>query len=334
MPGVAVQAVSRYRETRPIGGPAGQSAFLNGACLIETDLPARDVLEMLTAVENTLHRERNDRWGARTIDLDLLLYDDLVVETSNLTVPHPRMATRRFVLEPAAEIAADLPYPPAACTVGDLLENIQTSHPLVAVVGAPGSGAPEVAAAVADAVMARAIHAEVPLPWTDGADPTPLERWRRALEAWVEPLADDRWRDERHGTIVDYWCDALTVASDSHLEGDDRSRFHAEVDAAAARTAPPTVAILLVADAATFADRITFRTRRGGGHSDVFRDLPCTTSPDAAAAALMRLQERLERRLRCPSNRCPRAPKAVVTIDARDLARATGEATAAVEAML
>jgi len=334
MPGVAVRAVSRYRETRPVGGPAGQSAFLNGACLIETDLPARDVLDMLAAVENTLHRERRDRWAERTIDLDLLLYEDLVVETSDLTVPHPRMATRRFVLEPAAEIAADLPYPPAGCTVGDLLENIQTSHPLVAIVGVPGSGAAEVAATVADAVMARVIHARAPLPFTASGARAPIDRWRKTLASWTEPLAGDRWHDDRHGTIVDYWCGALAVAADDALEDDDRVRFRAEMEAAAAATVAPTVAILLVADAATFADRIVFRARRSGDHSDIFGDLPAAVPPGEAAAALVRLQERLERRLRCPTHRCPRAPKAVVTVDAGDLARATDEATAAVEAML
>ena len=117
MPGLEVLAVSRFHETRPVGGPAHQGAFLNGACLIETDLPPSDLLGALFAVENTLARRREERWGPRTIDLDLLLYDDIVVESPELTLPHPRMATRRFVLEPCAEIAGELPYPTADCTV-------------------------------------------------------------------------------------------------------------------------------------------------------------------------------------------------------------------------
>jgi 2-amino-4-hydroxy-6-hydroxymethyldihydropteridine diphosphokinase len=155
MPGVELVAVSRFHETHPVGGPADQGAYLNGACLIETDLPPQDVLGMLFAVENTLERRRDHRWGERTIDLDLLLYDELVVESPELTLPHPRMATRRFVLEPCAEIAAELRYPLSACTIRDLLDNISVPHPLVAVVGVPGSGASEVAAAVADATLAR-----------------------------------------------------------------------------------------------------------------------------------------------------------------------------------
>jgi 2-amino-4-hydroxy-6-hydroxymethyldihydropteridine diphosphokinase len=150
MPGLTLLAASRIRETRPVGGPAGQAPFMNGAFLVETEFAADELLGVLTAIENTLHRERLERWGPRTIDLDLLLYDDLVVEQPGLTIPHPRMTTRRFVLEPCAEIAPDFLHPLAGCSVQTLLDNISVAHPHVAVVGVPGSGAAEVAAAVAD----------------------------------------------------------------------------------------------------------------------------------------------------------------------------------------
>jgi hypothetical protein len=123
---------------------------MNGAFLVETEFAADELLGVLTAIENTLHRERLERWGPRTIDLDLLLYEDLVIEQPGLTIPHPRMTTRRFVLEPCAEIAPDFVHPLAGCSVQDLLDNISVAHPHVAVVGVPGSGAAEVAAAVAD----------------------------------------------------------------------------------------------------------------------------------------------------------------------------------------
>ena len=150
MPGLTLLATSRIRETRPVGGPAGQPPFMNGAFLVETEFAADELLGVLTAIENTLHRERLERWGPRTIDLDLLLYEDLVIEQPGLTIPHPRMTTRRFVLEPCAEIAPDFVHPLAGCSVQDLLDNISVAHPHVAVVGVPGSGAAEVAAAVAD----------------------------------------------------------------------------------------------------------------------------------------------------------------------------------------
>jgi len=162
MPGIALEAVSGFRETRPIGGPPGQESFLNGACLIETDLPPHDVLALLHAVENTLHRERHEWWGPRTLDLDLLLYDDLILDSEPLTLPHPRMLTRRFVLEPCVEIAPDAWHPLAACTLAEILDSISTAEPHVAVVGVPGSGATEVAAAIAETTLACQVTAVAP----------------------------------------------------------------------------------------------------------------------------------------------------------------------------
>ena len=138
MPGITMRAVSRHRETRPIGGPPDQAPFLNGACLVDTDLGPHELLDVLAAVENTLHRERMERWGPRTIDLDILLYDQIVLDDSvvagtSLTIPHPRMSTRRFVLEPAVEIAPDLRHPHSGCSLRDLLDNISQPHLHVAV---------------------------------------------------------------------------------------------------------------------------------------------------------------------------------------------------------
>jgi len=337
MPGIDLRAVSRFRETVPVGGPPAQDAFMNGACLIETELPPRAVLDMLAAIENTLQRERRERWGPRTIDLDLLLYDDLELESPELTLPHPRMATRRFVLEPAAEIARDLVVPPTRCTVGDLLDAISSPHPFVSVVGVPGSGASEVASAVADATLARLIHAPTPWPSADVCAAT-LARWRQTLDAWSAPLTGPTWDDEPHATVADYWCGGLMAAAAEALDPDDAARFHADVEAAAAASRVPTVAILLLVDAATLGERVAFRARHAHGHSDVFHDLtPAAVlcdRPDEVIAPLVALQDRLARSLRCPGGRRPDAPRAVLVIDGTDLARAADEAIAAVEAML
>jgi 2-amino-4-hydroxy-6-hydroxymethyldihydropteridine diphosphokinase len=335
MPGVSVLAVSRYRETRPVGGPVGQPPFLNGACLIETDLPPHDVLGMLAAVENTLHRERSEHWAPRTLDLDLLLYDEIVLDTPALTLPHPRMVTRRFVLEPAAEIAADLHHPRAGCTVQALLDNLSRPHPLVAVVGVPGSGAPEVAAAVADAVMARAVHAPLQLPVGMRGD---VATWRDALAAWERALDRLDWQEDPHGTIADFSLDMLHVAADD-LPAADAIRFRAEIDRALERSFAPQVMILLHADAAALAERTAVSGRHAavaagsravgvGARSGMVACEP----PPGPAADLLVLQERLARRM-CRPNQAQR-PRAVLTIDATDLAQATAEATAAVEAML
>ncbi len=110
-PDLNVVAVSRFRETEPVGY-ADQPPFLNGAVAVETALPPRALLLRLLAVERALGRERTGRrFGPRTIDLDLLLYGSHVVEEPGLVVPHPRLAERRFVLEPLAELDPDLVLP-------------------------------------------------------------------------------------------------------------------------------------------------------------------------------------------------------------------------------
>jgi 2-amino-4-hydroxy-6-hydroxymethyldihydropteridine diphosphokinase len=112
-PGVEVVAVSRLRETDPVGY-ADQPRFLNGAVALETELGPRRLLERLLAVERSLGRTRDGpRYGPRTIDLDLLVYGSEVVDEPGLRVPHPRLHERRFALEPLAELDSALVVPGA-----------------------------------------------------------------------------------------------------------------------------------------------------------------------------------------------------------------------------
>jgi 2-amino-4-hydroxy-6-hydroxymethyldihydropteridine diphosphokinase len=109
--GIEVVAVSSFRETDPVGY-VDQPRFLNGAAAIETELEPRELLDRLLAVERALGRDRSGpRYGPRTIDLDLLLYGDRVVDEPGLTVPHPRLAERPFALEPLAELGPGLTLP-------------------------------------------------------------------------------------------------------------------------------------------------------------------------------------------------------------------------------
>jgi 2-amino-4-hydroxy-6-hydroxymethyldihydropteridine diphosphokinase len=110
--GVEVAAVSSLRETDPVGYE-DQPRFLNGAAAVETELSPRELLERLLEIERHLGRVRGEgpRFGPRTIDLDLLLYGDETVEEPGLAVPHPRVAERRFALEPLAELDPELEIP-------------------------------------------------------------------------------------------------------------------------------------------------------------------------------------------------------------------------------
>jgi 2-amino-4-hydroxy-6-hydroxymethyldihydropteridine diphosphokinase len=111
-PGIDVVAVSRFYDTEPVGY-VDQPRFLNGAAALETELPPRQLLERLLAVELRFGRSREDvpSQGPRTLDLDLLLYGDAEIDEAGLRVPHPRLHERRFVLEPLADLDPALEVP-------------------------------------------------------------------------------------------------------------------------------------------------------------------------------------------------------------------------------
>lgn len=120
-PALEVVRASSLYETAPVGR-TDQPDFLNAVALLRTSLPPRDLLDALLHVENRMGRVRTLRWGPRVIDLDLLLYGDAQVETPGLTIPHPRLRERAFVLVPLAEIAPDLRLPGDGKRVLELAE--------------------------------------------------------------------------------------------------------------------------------------------------------------------------------------------------------------------
>ena len=121
---ITLQKISSIYKTDPVGYEA-QAQFLNGAAAIQTSLSPLSLLHTLKNIETTVGRQHRIRWGPREIDLDILIYGDLCLQTEKLVVPHPEMHLRRFVLAPLAEIAPDVVHPVFQEAVQTLLERLE-----------------------------------------------------------------------------------------------------------------------------------------------------------------------------------------------------------------
>ncbi len=126
VPGVRTLRLSRFYETEALTLAPGlvQPRYVNAVGLLETELEPLELFQAMSEIELRLGRVRTQRWGPRTIDLDLLLFGELVLQSEILTVPHPRMTERRFVLEPAAEIVPEMRHPESGKTISRLLAEL------------------------------------------------------------------------------------------------------------------------------------------------------------------------------------------------------------------
>ena len=122
--GITLQKISSVYKTDPVGYET-QAQFLNGVAAIQTNLPPLSLLHTLKNIETAIGRQHRIRWGPREIDLDILIYGDLCLQTEKLVIPHPEMHHRRFVLAPLAEIAPDLVHPVFQETIQTLVERLE-----------------------------------------------------------------------------------------------------------------------------------------------------------------------------------------------------------------
>lgn len=140
LPGTHITAVSPWYRSAPMG-PSDQPDYINGVAKLETDLSPLPLLQALQNIEDTHQRVRQEHWGARTLDLDILLYGDQIIDHPKLQVPHPGMATRNFVLLPLADIAPQLMLPNKT-SIAELLESCPSEgivrHSLGGICGTTG----------------------------------------------------------------------------------------------------------------------------------------------------------------------------------------------------
>jgi 2-amino-4-hydroxy-6-hydroxymethyldihydropteridine diphosphokinase len=125
-PEICLQTRSHWYQTKAVGPP--QPDYLNGCILLTTSLKPHALLQVLLDIEKQFGRVRRERWGPRTLDLDLLLYGDRILHTPNLQIPHPRMTERAFVLVPLAEIAPDWIEPVSGKAIADLVQTVDCSE--------------------------------------------------------------------------------------------------------------------------------------------------------------------------------------------------------------
>lgn len=241
--GTAVRAVSRLYKTKPaLGRDAEQAEYSNAALVVETEQPLETFFEGLRGIERALGRRPAGRWASRTVDLDLLLFGDCVHKSNDLVVPHPRMSFRRFVLEPAVEIAPHFEHPILGCRLSDLVEHLNSSSNYVALVGLAPEAVDTLITglnSLQGACFVRGQQGEQPGPAL--ADDIQLLRERMDALSRVRATAPQAW------IVSDYWCELPRPTARFIQEDEER---WSKLAAAARREALDPKLLVLVRSAA------------------------------------------------------------------------------------
>jgi 2-amino-4-hydroxy-6-hydroxymethyldihydropteridine diphosphokinase len=271
-PQIKLLSRSRWHETSPVGGPSGQGDYLNGALKLETSLAPHELLACLQRVEDELGRRRAERWGPRTIDLDLLLYDELVLATPTLVAPHPRLAWRRFVLEPAAEAGGAMIHPTIGWSVAKLLAHLNETLPYVAITGPIAAGKTRLAERLAKAISAKLVLEQPDWTRLDTfyADPA-AHAWETELE-----FLDERTRllnKQRLPTplfwVSDFWFNQSAAFARAWLPEERLGEYLEKYEELRRRVVAPRLVVLLDAPADELLARICRRGRSCERHLNV-----------------------------------------------------------------
>jgi 2-amino-4-hydroxy-6-hydroxymethyldihydropteridine diphosphokinase len=211
-PGYRLVAASQWLASEPVGTADTGGEFLNGAAVIETQHTAYDLHDLLQKIEAAHGRTRRMRWEARTLDLDLLLYDQQTFSTQTLTLPHPRMSFRRFVLDPAAVIAGDWMHPTIGWTLEELRAHLDAGADFIAIVSPSEEARRELTTAQSQRPEISA--SEAPL-----ADP----RWPPSRTTWLAVAPDSSGPTRPVSALP-----KLSIVLDPPTEGDSAWREVAE----------------------------------------------------------------------------------------------------------
>jgi len=319
-PAIRLDALSEFHESQPVGGPTGQQPYVNAAVLLETELPAQELLDVLEETESLFGRTRGERWAPRTLDLDLLLYGDEVIETPRLVVPHPRMSFRRFVLQPAAEVAAEMRHPQIGWSIGRLLDHLTAAANYVAVTGPAGSGKTALAHRLQKHFGGRWIADAVPSlsEIDDGGQKSSREieflrrrtmlLGRKAENAPTEPIAN-----ASSLLVSDFWLGQSLVYAEDEIDAREKTALQKYWRVVHDETVQPKLIIALDLSGAAILKRTSEASK--------------TVNYVARAGKLDRQRVAWDRHVRWGGH----GP--FLWLDAADMQRTWSEAQAAVEAM-